>query len=87
VWEPLPTDDRDWAVEAAMSVPGARAGYHLLDPKTGNGLSIFFFEDEQAVAAADVAVEKRAHKIGWHDEQRPGPASVTVYQVLRATEA
>ena len=45
VWEPMPADDRQWVIDAAKTVPGVLDAYHLLDPETGNGLSIAFFED------------------------------------------
>ena len=71
VWEPMPTDDRDWVVEAATSVPGVRATYHLLDPETGNGLSIAVFDDEDSAQAAGSAIRRRADEIGWNDQPRP----------------
>lgn len=83
VWEPMPTDDRDWVVEAAASVPGVRATYHLLDPETGNGLSIAIFDDEDAAQAAGSAIRRRAEEIGWNDRPRPRFISETLYQVLR----
>ncbi|HEY8113171.1 MAG TPA: hypothetical protein VII16_09935 [Actinomycetes bacterium] len=83
VWEPMPTDDRDWVVEAAASVPGVRATYHLLDPETGNGLSIAIFDDEDAAQAAGGAIRRRAEEIGWNDRPRPRFISETLYQVLR----
>ncbi|MET8471966.1 hypothetical protein ABZY90_21905 [Streptomyces sp. NPDC006422] len=85
VWEPMPTDDRDWVLEAAASVPGVHGSYHLVDPVTGNGLSVAFFEDEGAAQAARRAIEKRAEEIGWNEEPRPGPVSQTMYQVVRHT--
>ena len=45
VWEPMPDDDRQWVIDAAKSVPGVLDAYHLVDPATGNGLSIAFFEE------------------------------------------
>lgn len=83
VWEPMPTDDRNWVVDAAATVPGV-SSYHLVDPNTGNGLSVAFFEDEQAASAAQAAIEKRAREIGWNDQPRPRPTSATLYQVLRS---
>ena len=83
VWEPMPTDDRDWVLEAAASVPGVHGAYHVVDPATGNGLSISFFEDEAAAQAARKAIEQRAAEIGWHDTPHPAPASQTLYQVVR----
>ena len=38
----------------------------------------------KAIGAAHAAVQRRAEEIGWHDRPRPGPASVTVYEVLRS---
>ncbi|MFI5663515.1 hypothetical protein [Streptomyces sp. NPDC051684] len=83
VWEPMPTDDRDWVLEAAATVPGVHGSYHLVDPATGNGLSVAFFEDEAAAVAARAAIEKRAEEIGWHEPPHPAPAAQTIYQVLR----
>jgi hypothetical protein len=83
VWEPMPTDDRDWVVEAATATPGVRATYHLLDPETGNGLSIAIFDDEDAAQAAGAAIRQRAEEIGWNGESRPRSTSETIYQVLR----
>jgi hypothetical protein len=79
----MPTDDRDWVVEAAASVPGVRATYHLLDPETGNGLSIAVFDDEDAARAAGAAIRQRAEEIGWNDQPRPGSVAETFYQVIR----
>jgi hypothetical protein len=42
VWEPMPDDDRQWVIDAAKTVPGVLDAYHLVDPSTGNGLSIAF---------------------------------------------
>lgn len=44
VGEPMPDDDPPWVIHDARSVPGVRDAYHLVDPATGNGLSIAFFE-------------------------------------------
>jgi hypothetical protein len=79
----MPTDDRSWVLEAAKSVPGVRETFHLVDPETGNGLSVAFFDDREAISAAHAAIEQRARAIGWHDRPRPGPVSVRVYEVLR----
>ena len=46
----MPDDDRQWVIDAAKSVAGVRDAYHLVDPATGNGLSIAFFDDEVDVA-------------------------------------
>ena len=83
VWEPMPTDDRSWVLEAARSVPGVRETYHLVDPETGNGLSVGFYDSREAISAAHAAIEQRGREIGWQDQPRPGPVSVTVYEVLR----
>ncbi|MDN3021258.1 hypothetical protein [Streptomyces sp. S.PB5] len=83
VWEPMPTDDRDWVLEAAAGVPGVHGTYHLVDPATGNGLSLAFFEDEAAAQAARAAIERRAEEIGWYDVPHPSPASATLYEVMR----
>ncbi|MEV7076171.1 hypothetical protein [Streptomyces sp. NPDC093990] len=79
----MPTDERDWVLDAAAGVPGVKGGYHLVDPATGNGLSIAFFEDEAAAQAARKAIEKRAEEIGWNNVAHPAPASTTMYDVIR----
>ena len=68
---------------AIAGIPGVRAAYHLLDPETGNGLSIAIFDNETAGQAAGAAIRRRADEIGWNDQPRPGYASETFYQVLR----
>ena len=69
-------------IRGAATVPGV-SSYHLVDPNIGNGPSVAFFEDEQAASAAQAAIGKRAQEINWHDQSRPHPTSVTLYQVLR----
>jgi hypothetical protein len=83
IWEPMPTDDRQWVLDAAKSVPGVIAAYHLIDPQSGNGLSIAFIEDDTDGAAVKGAIEARAAEIGWYDQPRPGPKSETFYRVIR----
>lgn len=85
VWEPMPGDDRDWVLDAAAGVPGVHGAYHLVDPATGNGLSVAFFEDEAAAAAARRAIVERAEEIGWHNTPHPAPVSETIYQAMRYT--
>lgn len=84
VWEPMPDDDRQWVIDAAKSVAGVRDAYHLVDPATGNGLSIAFFDDEVDVAEVKKAIASKAEEIGWHDAPRPAPRSETVYRVIRS---
>ncbi|MFJ3205726.1 hypothetical protein [Streptomyces sp. NPDC086989] len=79
----MPTDDRDWVLDAAASVPGVHGAHHLVDPATGNGLSISFFEDEAAAHAAREAVERRAEEIAWNNAPHPAPASHAIYEVVR----
>jgi len=86
VWEPMPTDDRQWVLDAAKTVTGVRNAYHLIDPATGNGLSIALFDDDVDVAAVRNAITRRAEEIGWHDQPRPAPTSETIYRVLRSSE-
>jgi hypothetical protein len=64
-------------------IPGVRATYHLLDPESGNGLSIAIFDNETAGQAAGAAIRRRAEEIGWNDQPHPRYASETFYQVLR----
>lgn len=83
VWEPMPDDDRQWVIDAAKTVPGVLGAYHLLDPTTGDGLSIAFFEDETDPAAVKAAIAQRAEAIGWNDVLHPAPKSETIYRVIR----
>ena len=83
VWEPMPDDDRQWVLDAAKAVPGVRGGYHLVDPATGNGLSIAFFDDDVDVAEVKRAIAQEAESIGWNDVPRPAPKSETIYRVIR----
>ena len=83
VWEPMPDDDRQWVIDAAKTVPGVLDAYHLVDPKTGNGLSIAFFDDDVNVANVKSAIAREAEAIGWNDTPRPAPSSETLYQVIR----
>ncbi|MEV4236284.1 MULTISPECIES: hypothetical protein [unclassified Nocardia] len=57
--------------------------YHLIDPETGNGLSVTFFEDDVDPAAVKSAIAQRGAEIGWNDVPRPAPKSETIYRVLR----
>jgi len=82
-WEPMPEDDRQWVIEAAKTVPGVLDAYHLIDPETGNGLSIAFFEDDVNLADVTAAIARRAEEIGWNDVPRPAPKGETIYRVLR----
>lgn len=83
VWEPMPDDDRQWVIDAAKTVPGVLGAYHLVDPATGSGLSIAFFDDDVDVTQVKAAIAAKADEIGWHDQPRPAPASETFYQVMR----
>jgi hypothetical protein len=83
VWEPMPDDERQWVIDAAKTVPGVLDTYHLVDPETGNGLSVAFFEDNVDVAEVKAAIAAKAQEIGWHDEPRPAPKSETIYRVFR----
>jgi hypothetical protein len=83
VWEPMPDDDRQWVIDAAKTVPGVRDAYHLVDPNTGNGLSIAFFDDEVDVAEVKRVIGQKAEEIGWNDVRRPAPKSETIYRVIR----
>jgi hypothetical protein len=84
VWEPMPSDDRQWVIDAVKDVPGALSAYHLVDPQTGNGLSVAFFEDDVDRDAVRAAIRRRAEEIGWHNVPRPEPKSETIYQVIRS---
>lgn len=83
VWEPMPDDDRQWVIDAAKTVSGVLDAYHLVDPETGNGLSIAFFDDDVDVAEVKGAISRKAEEIGWNDVPRPAPRSETIYRVVR----
>lgn len=83
LWEPMPDDNRQWVIDAARTVPGVREAYHLVDPGTGNGLSIAFFDDDVNVAEVKAAISAKAEEIGWNDVPRPAPKSETIYRVIR----
>jgi len=83
VWNPMPQDDRQWVIDAAKSVPGVLDAYHLVDPETGSGLSIAFFEDDVDVSDVKAVIAAKAQEVGWLDEPRPAPESETIYRVLR----
>jgi hypothetical protein len=83
IWEPMPDDDRQWVIDAAKTVTGVRDAYHLIDPRTGNGLSIAFFDDDVKVAEVKHAIASKADEIGWNDLPRPAPSSETIYRVIR----
>ena len=79
VWEPMPDDDRQWVIDAAKTVPGVLEGYHLVDPGTGNGMSIAFFDDDVDVGEVKAAIARKAQEIGWNDV----PKSEIIYRVVR----
>jgi hypothetical protein len=81
--EPMPTDDRDWVLDAAATVSGVHGAYHLIDPATGNGLSVAFFKRRSRSSRRTKAIEKRAEEIGWNNAPHPSPVSETIYQVVR----
>jgi hypothetical protein len=83
VWEPMPDDERQWVIDAAKTVPGVLDAYHLVDPVSGNGLSIAFFDDEVDVAEVKSVISKKADEIGWNEAPRPAPTSETIYRVVR----
>lgn len=83
VWEPMPDDDRQWVLDAAKTVSGVLDGYHLVDPGTGNGLSIAFFHDDVDLVKVKAAIASQAEEIGWNDVPRPAPKSETIYRVVR----
>ena len=83
VWKPMPVDDRQWVIDAAKTVPGVLDAYHLVDPATGDGLSIAFFEDDVDISAVKAVISEKAADIDWNNEQRPTPESETIYRVLR----
>lgn len=71
VWEPMPDDDRQWVIDAAKTVPGVLDGYHLVDPITGNGLSIAFFDDDVNVDEVKTAIASASRADEIRLERRP----------------
>jgi hypothetical protein len=55
----MPDDDRQWVIDAAKTVPGVLDAYHLIDPTTGNGLSIAFFEDDADISAVKAVIAEK----------------------------
>lgn len=64
IFDKFPADDRTWVAETAESIPGVLGVFHLTDPDTGQGLSISFYESEEAVAFATKATEARRLELG-----------------------
>ena len=85
-WEPMPTDDRSWVLEAAKSVPGVRETFHLIDPETGNGLSVGVYDSREAISAAHAAIEQRAREIGWNDQPPACPSPRRFRRSSRPTQ-
>lgn len=83
VWDPMPDDDRQWVIDAAKTVPGVLDAYHLVDPTTGSGLSIAFFDDDVDITEVKAAIATRAEEIGWNDVPRPAPTTETIFRVVR----
>ena len=83
VWEPIPDDDRQWVIDAAKTLPGVLDASDLVDPGTGNGLSVAFFDDDVDVTEVKGAIAQKAEEIGWNDVPRPAPKSETIYRVIR----
>ncbi len=84
VWEPMPDDERQWVIDAAKTISGVLAAYHVVDPATGNGMSISIFDDDVDIALVKAAIADKAVEIGWHDVPRPLPLSETIYRVLES---
>ena len=47
-------------IDPAKTVPGVLDAYHLVDPETGNGLSVAFFDDDVNVAEVKSAIGLKA---------------------------
>jgi hypothetical protein len=64
--------------DTVMAQPGVRAGYHMRSPRSGKGLSIVVFENQDAVEAVGKALSERP------EDQRVGidPDDVESYEVL-----
>ena len=74
--------------------PESLSAYHLLDPATGNGLSIALFEDDVDVAQVKAAIGEKALEIGWNDvplvrlpSRRPSTASYAAAEVAPGSPA
>jgi hypothetical protein len=64
--------------DTVMAQPGVRAGDHMHSPKSGKGLSVIVFENEDAIKAVGKALSQRP------EEQRVGidPDDVEFYEVF-----
>ena len=82
-WEPMLGDDRQWGIDAARAEPHVLDAHHLVDPTTGNGLSIAFFDDDVDLAGVQAAISTKAQEIGWNDVLRPASKGETIYLVVR----
>ena len=45
--------------DTVMAQPGVRAGYHMHSPKSGKGLSIIVFENQEAIKEVGEALRQR----------------------------
>lgn len=63
-FDEFPADDRTWVAETAESIPGVLGVFHLIDPETGQSLSISFYKSEDAVTLATRAIEARRLELG-----------------------
>jgi heme-degrading monooxygenase HmoA len=78
VFERAP-EARPWVVEAAAAVPGCRGAYHLRARSGEKGLSITFWDDEQAAEAGAKAISE-ARPEGYEGR---GPDEVQFYEVIK----
>ena len=65
------------------AVPGVLGAYHLVDPATGNGLSVGFFEDDADGAEVKAAIAAKAWRSDGTTCLVPPPVSETIYRVIR----
>jgi hypothetical protein len=61
-------------IDAGKTVPGVLDAYHLVNPATGNGLSIAFFEDTVNVADVKAAIGKKSTRSGRTMSRAPLPS-------------
>jgi hypothetical protein len=83
-WEVMPAEDRQWEIDAALSVKGVLNVYHLVNPFNGSGMTLLLMESGTDAKDVQAAIDAKADEVGWkRDTQPPKPKSQLVYQILR----
>lgn len=73
---------RDWVLAALRGAAGLRAGYHLVDDATGDGMSITIWDDEESARAGHELVGAARPATG---DGGPPPSRVQMLRIVRST--